>query len=96
MFDKYYAKCVNTLCAVCGLAKALITLCSQMLVNEAPRVSVNPKPSDNTHVASHIETIEEDNMHIASHIETIEEDNHSAAVKILFLLLCILSAWGTV
>ena len=26
LFDKYYAKCGNTLCAVCGLAKALITL----------------------------------------------------------------------
>ena len=37
LFDKYYVKCGNTLCAICGLAKAPITLRSQMLVNEALR-----------------------------------------------------------
>ena len=46
MFDKYYAKCGNTSCAVCGLAKALITLRWQKLVNEALRVVLRKPHSE--------------------------------------------------
>ena len=35
LFDKYYVKCGNTSCAVCGLAKVLITHRSQMYGNES-------------------------------------------------------------
>ena len=46
LFDKYYVKCGNPSWAVCGLAKALIRLHSEMYVNEALSVKLLNKSQE--------------------------------------------------